>query len=36
MSIKVLIMRCLGSGKGLYEEIKKRKDLGKIRGIYTS
>jgi len=36
MSIKILIMRCLGRGEGLKEEINKRKDLRKTRGIYTS
>jgi len=36
MSFKVLKMRCLGRGKGLLEEIYKRKDLRKTIGIYTS
>jgi len=31
-----LIMRYLGRGEGLKEEINKRKDLRKTRGIYTS
>jgi len=29
-------MRYLGRGEGLKEEINKRKDLRKTRGIYTS
>jgi len=36
MNIKILMLRCLGRGKGLYEEMKKRKDLSDFRGIYTS